>query len=280
LLDNALGVDDYWSGGVVLSERCVEFENQGSKLFGMLHLPQGKKPKPCVVFLHGYTGDRIGEHFVFVKAARELARNGTAAFRFDFRGSGESEGDFKDISVETEISDALRALEVARGMSEVDEKRVGLLGHGLGGCVAACIAAESGAVSVALWAPTAFADYLVERDGETFKDPYIWLPENFREALEKKGHVDMGGFRRGKAFFESIRFYDPLSAIAEYAGPVLFLHGSEDQTVSLINSQLLHENAGGRKLLVVVDGADHTFSTEHWEEQVIGATVRWFAETL
>ncbi len=263
-----------------MRERCVEFENEGMKLFGMLHTPDVKKPAPCVVLLHGYTGDRIGEHFLFVKAARELARSGTAAFRFDFRGSGESEGDFKDISVESEISDALKALEVVRGMPEIAGKKVALLGHSLGGCVASCIAAQSEIVSLVLWAPTAFADYLVEKDGETSKDPYIWLPANFREALEKNGYVDMGGFRRGKAFFESIRYYDPLGAIREYSGPVLLLHGSEDQTVSLINSQLLHESAGGRKLLVVVDGADHTFASGHWEEQVIGATLRWFAETM
>jgi fermentation-respiration switch protein FrsA (DUF1100 family) len=263
-----------------VEERCVQFENEGMKLFGMVHIPDGKKPRPCVVFLHGYTWNRIGEHCIFVKAARELAKNGTAALRFDFRGSGESEGDFKDISVESEISDALKAVELAKSMTEIDETRLALLGHSLGGCVAACIAAESGAVSLALWAPTAFADFLVERDGETVKDPYIWLPQSFREAVKKKGYVDMGGFRRGKAFFESIKYYDPLTAIAGYAGPVLFLHGSEDETVSLVNSRLLHENAKGAKMLVVVDGADHTFSSEHWEQQVIGATLRWFAETL
>jgi len=263
-----------------LEERYVEFEKEGMRLTGMLHIPDGKGPKPCVVFLHGYTGDRIGEHFIYVKAARELARNGKAAFRFDFRGSGESEGDFEDTSVETEISDALRAVETVRRMPEIDGEKIALLGHSLGGCVAACIAVETEAASVVLWAPTAFADYLVERGGETVKDPYAWLPQNFREAVEKRGYVDMGAFRRGKAFFESIKYYDPLSAIAEYRGPLLLVHGSEDQTVSLINSQLLHKNAGGRNLLVVVDGADHTFSTRHWEEQVIGATVRWFAETL
>lgn len=263
-----------------MEERCVQFENEGMKLFGMMHIPDGKKPKPCVVFLHGYTWNRIGEHCIFVKAARELARKGTAAFRFDFRGSGESEGDFKDISVESEISDALKAVEFVKSMADIDETRLALLGHSLGGCVAACIAAASGAVSLALWAPTAFADFLVERGGETVKDPYIWLPENYREAVEKRGYVDMGGFKRGKAFFESIRYYDPLTAIEEYSGPVLIVHGSEDQTVSLVNSRLLHQNARGSKLLVVVDGADHTFSSEHWEQQVIGATLRWFAETL
>ncbi|MGD9141504.1 MAG: alpha/beta hydrolase [bacterium] len=263
-----------------MEERCIQFENEGMKLFGMLHLPRGKGAKPCVVMLHGYTGNRVGEHFIFVKAARELARNGMAVFRFDFRGSGESEGDFKDISVESEISDALEALKLVRALPEIDAKRVALLGHDLGGCVAACIAAECEAASVALWAATAFADYLVEKDGETFKDPYIWLPDEYRGALEKKGSVDIGGFTRGKAFFESIRFYDPLSAVSEYSGPLLLLHGSEDQGVSLINSQLLNESAKGQKLLVVVDGADHNFNSGHWEEQVIGATVRWFAETL
>lgn len=263
-----------------MEERCIQFENAGMKLFGMLHVPAGKGPHPCVIMLHGYMGSRNEDHFIFVKAARELARNGIAAFRFDFRGSGESEGDFKDISVETEISDALKAAELVRGLDSIDAGRVALLGYSLGGCVAACIAAQCGATSLALWAPTAFADYLVEKDGETVKDPYIWLPENYRKAIEKNGYVDMGGFSRGKPFFESIKYYDPLSAIAEYEGPVILVHGSEDQAVSLINSQLLHESAKGSKILVVVDGADHSFSSEHWEQQVIGATVRWFAETL
>jgi fermentation-respiration switch protein FrsA (DUF1100 family) len=263
-----------------VEEKCVRFENEGSNLFGMVHIPGGKSPKPCVVFLHGYTGSRIEDHYLFVKAARELAANGIAAFRFDFRGSGESEGDFRDISVESEISDALKAVSVVREMPEVESGRVGLVGFSLGGCVAACMAAECSAASIALWAPTVFADYLVERDGETSKDPYIWLPENYRDAIEKKGYVDVGGFKRGKAFFESIKYFDPLRAIEQYKGPVLILHGSEDQTVSLLNSQLLHQNVKSRKLLVIVDGADHSFSSEHWEYQVIGATLRWFAETL
>lgn len=263
-----------------MEERCIEFENEGIKLFGMLHLPEGRSSKPCIVILHGYTGDKVGEHFIFVRAARELAQSGMAVFRFDFRGSGESEGEFKHVSVETEISDALEAIRVVRALPEIDAGRIALLGHDLGGCVAACIAAECEAASVALWAATAFADYLVERDGETYKDPYIWLSDEYRDAVEKKGGVDIGGFTRGKAFFESIRFYDPLSAVSEYDGPLLLLHGSEDQAVSLINSQLLNESAKGQKLLVVVDGADHNFNSAHWEGQVIGATVRWFAETL
>jgi fermentation-respiration switch protein FrsA (DUF1100 family) len=263
-----------------MEEKCIQFKNEGLRLRGMLHVPDGGRPAPCVVFLHGYMGDRIGEHFMYVRAARRLAAGGVAAFRFDFRGSGESEGDFETVSVESEISDALEAVKVARARPEVDGNRLALLGHGLGGCVAACVSADVEAASVVLWAPTAFADYLVERDGETVKDPYIWLPENFRRAVEKNGHVELGGFRQGKVFFESIKYFDPLTAIGRYEGPLLLIHGSEDQTVSLINSQLLHQNAPGTKLLVVVDGADHSFGSEHWEEQVIGATVRWFAETL
>ena len=44
-----------------------------------------------------------------------------------------------------------------------------------------------------------------ERGGEVVKDPYAWLPPNFKEAVKKRGRVDIGGFLRGKGFFESIK---------------------------------------------------------------------------
>ena len=37
---------------------------------------------------------RTESHFLFVAASRRLAERGIASLRFDFRGSGESEGEF------------------------------------------------------------------------------------------------------------------------------------------------------------------------------------------
>ncbi len=263
-----------------MEETPVRFSNEGQVLVGMMHLPDAKPPYPCVVFLHGYTGNRIGEHRLLVKAARELCRSGMACLRFDFRGSGESEGDFADVTLDTEMSDAGAAIDFLSGFNGIDQNRIGLVGIGFGGSVAACISAGKEVNSLALWSSSAFVDYLVERDNEVVRDPYAWLPPEYKEAVKKHGHVDIGGFVRGEGFFESLKTVDPVREITRYSGPVLFVHGSEDQVMSPANSELMYDSVKGRRRLILIDDADHTFSSVQWERQVIDATRAWFEETL
>jgi dipeptidyl aminopeptidase/acylaminoacyl peptidase len=263
-----------------MQETGISFRNEGLNLFGMLHLPEREPRYPCVIILHGYTGNRIGDHRLFVKAARDLCEHGYACLRFDFRGSGESQGDFADLTIDGEISDALAAIRFLASYTEIDQERIGLLGVSLGGSVAACVSAHNTVNSVALWAPTAFLEYFVEREGGIIKDPYAWLPVNYREAVEKRGKVDIGGFIRGKPYFESLKRTDPLREIAKYGGPVLLIHGAEDEVVSPANSELFYDSIRGQRRLIMIDDADHTFSAAQWERQVIEATRAWFDETL
>lgn len=263
-----------------MEEIPVRFSNEGQTLVGMIHLPDARPPYPCVVFLHGYTDNRIGEHRLLVKAARELCRSGIACLRFDFRGSGESEGDFADVTLDSELSDARAAIAFLSDFKGIDTYRIGVVGMGFGGSVAACLSADNEINSLVLWSPSAFIDFLVERAGGVVKDPYAWLPENYREAVEKRGRVDIGGFVRGKGFFESISNLDPMREIARYAGPVLLVHGSEDQVMMPVNSELMYDCVKGRRRLVIIDNADHAFSSIRWEQQLIDATRTWFEETL
>ncbi|MGQ9811486.1 MAG: alpha/beta hydrolase, partial [bacterium] len=223
---------------------------------------------------------RIGEHRILVKTARYLCLNGYACLRFDFRGSGESEGDFSEITLETEMSDAKTAVEFARSHDEIDPERIALLGQSLGGTIAICIAAEVKIASLVLWSPTVFADYLVERNGEVLIDPYVWLPPSYKEELRRTGKVDVGGLTRGKGFFESLTSVDPLASLGNYHGPVVIICGSEDEVVSPINSDIIYGNVPGQKKLVVIVDADHNFSSSLWETQVIHETCEWLKTTL
>ena len=113
---------------------------------------------------HGFTGNRIEAHFIFVKAARALAQAGIAAFRFDFRGSGESGGRFEDMTVPGEIADARTAVQVLARQPRMDRARIGILGLSLGGMVAANTAAREPAVrSLALWCATANPTSMFQR---------------------------------------------------------------------------------------------------------------------
>ncbi|WP_090964269.1 prolyl oligopeptidase family serine peptidase [Aureimonas phyllosphaerae] len=97
------------------------------------------------------------------QAADILAERGIAALRIDFRGSGTSGGKFEDMTVESDIDDALGALACLKENADVDGRRIAVPGKSLGGIVSSAVAgrAGNGLKPVVLWnrginAPAAF----------------------------------------------------------------------------------------------------------------------------
>ena len=251
-------------------ERPITFNNAGAQLVGVLHLPDTPGAAPGVLLCHGFTGTKSESHFVFTKLARALADSGIAALRFDFRGSGDSEGRFQDMTISGEISDALCALDVFADLPEVDGGRLGILGLSLGGCVAACVAGRSDAVrATVLWAP-------VHHPHKQFTrreiGPEVAFPFEFS-----------GGMLLGKGFVDELPDIDPVAEILAARGPVLVLHGTEDESIPCEWSQAYVEALTGAGLPAereTIQGADHTFADVAHERAVIERSVGWFATHL
>ena len=93
-------------------ESPVVFENKGQQIVGMLHLPEGRGRFPTALLLHGFTGTKVEAHRMFVKLSRALADHGIASLRFDYRGSGDSAGEFEDMTIRSEVADSLEAIKV------------------------------------------------------------------------------------------------------------------------------------------------------------------------
>jgi len=254
-----------------VAEHFVQFRVEGQAVYGMLHLPEGNGKFPAVALCHGFTGNRIEAHRLFVKMARLLAANGIAALRFDFRGSGESEGEFEQMTVSGEITDALAALDFLRKQPEIDPNRIGLIGLSLGGCVAACAAARDGNVkTLVLWAAVAdLKGSFVEK-----------MPTDVRELLEKQGWLDFGGWKVSKRFYEDAAKIDPLKEATRYDGAVLIVHGANDPVVPVDHAHRYHEAFRCTKRLHIVPEADHTFARLNWEEEVMRLTLDWMKTHL
>lgn len=81
-------------------QNAVELQSRGLTLRGMLHIPANISGKiPMVVIFHGFTGNKMEPHFILVKLSRLLETKGIASVRFDFAGSGESDGDFSEMTI-------------------------------------------------------------------------------------------------------------------------------------------------------------------------------------
>jgi len=255
------------------SEIPVVFTNEDMQLVGMLHRPATTTPPPAVVFFHGCTGDRLEKHWFFVKIARALARAGIMAFRFDFRYSGESEGDFVDMTFSGEVSDGIRAVDILTSDYGADPKRIGILGLSMGGAVGAVVAGRLGEriASCVLINPVGSP----AEDTQAFADA--------KRLNVARFPVELNTYLFGESFARDIMRIKPLEEVVKAACPFLIVNGSGDKSIDPRRSNEYEQailKAGGRAELSVIEGADHVFSTAIWENDAIGRVVRWFMNTL
>jgi pimeloyl-ACP methyl ester carboxylesterase len=243
----------------------VAFLSGGEQIVGMLHL-RDRTPAPGLVMCHGFTGHKAETHRLFVKAARDFSRHGLAVLRFDFRGSGDSAGEFHEMTVSREIEDAGAAIDHLISRPEVIADRVGILGLSLGGCVAACQAGRDPRVrALVLWAATAHPDRIADRTAPDFAG---------------KDVLDMNGWGLGRGFVEDVMLVRPLEQVARYTGPSLVVHGSNDETVPASDASDYRVALGGGCRVHIVKGADHVFSTLAYESEAIGVSRDFLVQVL
>jgi uncharacterized protein len=253
-------------------ERFVEFPNsRGRTLRGMLHLPSAlKRNGPGVVLFHGFTGDRTESHWMFVKCSRALAQAGFASLRFDFYGSGESSGDFREVTLRGEIADGRTAVAFLRAQEEIEPERVGLLGLSLGGTVAAALAPSVNAKAVVLWSALAHTARLREL-----------LKKLPKRIPGKPGAFEYNAREINPRLEEDLLKVEPIRHLARYKGPTLIVHPENDESVPISHARDFFQAAGAEaKELAVITGADHVYSAVPWEQAVIARTVDWFGRHL
>jgi hypothetical protein len=256
-------------------EKSVKFKSGQYNLSGILHIPsKGRKPYPAVVMFHGFGGNKSESHFIFTKTARRLAEKGMGVLRFDFMGSGDSEGRFENMSLHTEIKDGKKAVEFVLKDKTFDKNRLGVLGLSMGVVTAVSAAYEYKTRALALWSPVAHASLLRKR-----------LTRKLEKILIEKGRVYPPGLGHylGKSFYDSVKNVKPLETAELYRGSVLVVHTKDDASVPLNHAlayfEAFHKNAVMPRILVLEQGG-HTFTTEYSESEVVSETVDFFAETL
>ncbi len=130
-------------------EEEVVFRNDQDavRLVGTLSLPLAKGPFPAVVLSTGSGPQDRNEteygHRPFQVLADHLTRLGIAVLRVDDRGVGKSSGNFSEATSADFAADALAGVKYLKRRKEIDQGKIGLLGHSEGGLVAAMAAAQS-----------------------------------------------------------------------------------------------------------------------------------------
>ena len=241
----------------------------------MVHLPdRGEKPYPGIVMCHGLGGTKVEAQRLFLRLSRRLENEGVASMRFDLRGCGESDGYLEEMAFSDHLSDLYAALEFFSAREDVDSDRIGLLGYSLGGSVAAIAVPKATSVkALAIW--SAPADLLASLALVIPEDSNVTIGEI--TSFEYRGKLISGDFLR------EFQHYCPMTEIAKFMGPVLLMHGTQDDIVLPENTEALRKSIQDREGDVdvfLIDGADHHFASVKWQEDLLGRTISWFKEKL
>ena len=134
----AVAPEEQLAGGIRRLD--LRFPCRASTCAGWLYLPAGGGTPPGVVMAHGFAGTRdVGLPVI----AERFARDGIAAFVFDYRHFGASGGWPRQlVDPRTQLDDWRAALAFMRATPDVDKDRLAVWGSSLGGGHALIIASE------------------------------------------------------------------------------------------------------------------------------------------
>jgi exosortase A-associated hydrolase 1 len=272
-------------------ERFATFDCDGDTCIGVLTEPASATLSAAagVVVIVGGPQYRVGSHRQFVALSRALAAAGIPAFRFDYRGMGDSAGDCRSFEgVDADIDAAVSALQRETGLTRVvlwglcDGASAALMHASADPRVVGIVVLNPWARSAQIAAATRVQHYYVRR---------LLSREFWHKAL--RGGVGikrsigelaaaMRGALRGDAQASSASFLDRMNdGLARFRGSVLCILSGNDLTAREFEAwsrQTPQRRALLMRPLVEIfhaDTADHTFSETRTSHAVTQKTIEW-----
>ena len=242
-------------------------------------LPEGEGPFPAVVMLHGTGSNKNEAGGGYDLAAPAMAEAGIATIRIDFMGNGDSEASYADYNYTSANLDAKAAADYMAKLDAVDANKLAVMGWSQGGTNALLAAAAfpgtfkavvtwAGALDLSTMFDNFDAAYETAKTSGSYEMTFDW-----RDSLPV-----------GERWFKEVSETDVLEAIKGLNAPVLSIHGDQDDTVPMSDSEDVQKTLGTENLCVI-EGADHTYNIFAEEDgatmmKAIRASITFLQEKL
>lgn len=264
----------------------------GLRLYRQAWLPDAD-PRATVVLAHG-AGEHSGR---YAHVAKRLTDEGYALYTLDHRGHGKSDGRRADIDRIAKVVADLRSL-ISLARAEHPDRKLFLLGHSMGGCIALAYA----------------CDHQDEIDGLLLTDPAISLET--ASPITRLISKVLGEVVPGLGVFgvdpttvsrdpDVVHNYEtdplvhhgklPARTIGELTRaaesfpqrvpgltlPLIVMHGTDDPIVPLASSELLYERVSSAdKTIKLYEGLYHEILNEPEQGEVLDDIVAWLEAHL
>jgi uncharacterized protein len=269
--------------GANYSRYYASYLSQGLRIYALLTIPDGEMPPggwPGIVFNHGYippTVYRTTERYIAY--VDNLARSGFVVFRIDYRGHDRSEGQptgaYGDPGYTHDVLNAVTAL---KNSPYVNPEKIGMWGHSMGGY----LTLRAMVISPDIKAGVIWAGVVAS---------YPDLLERWRRPGVSAAPTPPTGVRRWRDWIsvygapgENPDFWREVSSnsfVSDISGPVQLHHGTADESVPLVFSELLAgelQAAGKPFELYTYPGDNHNISNSF--SAAMTRTIVFFNEYL
>ncbi|MCB1663044.1 MAG: hydrolase 1, exosortase A system-associated [Pseudomonadales bacterium] len=285
------------------TEEAKVFSCDGDSLIGILHRPERPAKRAVVIVVGGGPQYRVGGHRQLVLWSRRLCDQGIAVLRFDYRGMGDSYGDFAGFeNVDADIKAAIDYL-----FAEVAEVEEVVLWGECDASSAIIFYAWSdsrvkGAVLLNPWVHTPAGQ------AKAFIKHYYWHRLKDKAFWEKVISLQFDVFGSLKSFLANLKSSfanktENVSAqvnsestpiprnldipsrmyigFARFQAPIMLVMSGRDFVArefdDLIASSQEWRDRMSHPEVVRYDipDADHTFSTNEWRNAVVGWAETW-----
>ena len=214
----------------------------------------GARPGPTLLFLPGYASDMEGAKAIALDQFAQ--RRGYALMRFDYSGTGSSEGAFEDGTLELWLNDTLAVID------ELTEGPLILVGSSMGGWLA---------LQAALRRPERVQGLVGIAAAPDFTD---WgFTEEEKQTLQSVGRIGGGEGERQLVTIglwksgASLRLLDDQVAID---CPVRLIHGELDANVPLeVADRLMRQLRSADVQLTVLKAGGHRLSEPNEIEAIL-----------
>jgi dipeptidyl aminopeptidase/acylaminoacyl peptidase len=264
-------IEEILPDGSNYTRSVISYMSDGLKIFALLTIPQGNKPKtgwPVIIFNHGYIPPeqyRTTERYIAYTDA--FSRNGYIILKSDYRGHGSSEGKPEGAYYSPAYTvDVLNAVSSIKKFKDADPKRIGMWGHSMGGMIVLRSMVVTSDIKAAdIWGGvTASYQDLINNWHHPDLNPRPFVPSQREQATQRPGRQSFiekyGTFEKNPSFWNSI---SPISFVRDISGPIQLQHGTADEEVPLLFSQKLDETLKKANKTVTFysyEGDDHNIS--------------------
>lgn len=232
----------------VIRQKYWLIKNNDEKIFGYLYRPKNiQRPRKIAILAHGLNGS----YREMAPYAKNLVHHGYLAYAFDFPGGGTASlstgRKTTQMSIFSEERDLLAIIKAAKQKFRPEQNKVLLVGASQGGAVSALTASRQPKEVAAL--VLLYPAFSITDDAKTLFGNYANVPKT----------IDLMGFKLGRVYFKHLFHLDLTKAATKFRGPVLIMHGREDQVVPIYYSRLAARNFR-KASLKVLPHAGHGFT--------------------